>query len=189
MSYLSHDDIVGLSHNPGLNEQRLFWQVIEKPEHLNGHTRKSLVQTPEVTKAVLLMTVLESHGVEHWGIPEEHKNSWARVLPFWYPQEMAAWENVLREHLRWPATAREVLLTTVFDVQGIPRESWDAIAHMIDAPAPNKDARQAMSDLRSWNLGLPQNALGMGWIMDALHANPQAGVSFPLPILDEPVAI
>lgn len=185
MSFLSSDDVVGLSHNQGVNEQRLFWQTIEQPENLNERTRQTLVQTMEVKKAILLATLLESHGVEHWNIAEDHNNAWMRTLPIWYPQAMPTWEHVLREHLRWPATARDVLLGAVFDVQDIPRQRWDVIQHMVDAPAPNKDARQAMSDLRSWNLGLPQSSMGMGWVMDALHAGPQAGASFPLPVLDE----
>lgn len=189
MSFLSSDDVVGLSHNQGVNEQRLFWQTIEQPENLNERTRQTLVQTMEVKKAILLATLMESHGVEHWNIEEDHYSSWMRTLPVWYPEAMPTWEHVLCEHLRWPATARDVLLGAVFDVQEIPRQRWDVIQHMVDAPAPNKDARQARSDLRSWNLGLPQSSMGMSWVMDALYAGPQAGASFPLPTLDEPVAI
>lgn len=188
MPYLSSGDVVGLSHIQKVNEQRLFWQIIEHPEQLNEHTRNALVQTIEVKKAILLVTLMESHGVEHWNIAEDPNSTWTRTLPIWYPQAMPAWEHVLREHLRWPATARDVLLGAVFDVQDIPRQRWDVIQHMVDAPARNKDWRQAKSDLRSWRLGLPQSSTGMGWVMDALHASPEASVSFPLPMLDEPVA-
>lgn len=189
MPYLSSENVVGLSHIQKVNEQRLFWQIIEHPEQLNEHTRNALVQTIEVKKAILLVTLMESHGVEHWNIAEDPDSIWMRTLPIWYPQAMPAWEHVLREHLRWPSTARDVLLGAVFDVQDIPRQRWDVIQHMVDAPAPNKDWRQAKSDVRSWKLGLPQSSMGMGWVMDALHASAQACVSFPLPILDEPVAV
>ena len=185
ISYLSSDDVVGLSQTPGVNEQRLFWKIVEQPEHFNEHTRRNLVQTSAVKNAILLITLLESHGVEHWNIAPDHNNVWARTLPLWYPDAMPQWEHVLRESLRWPATARSVLLDAVFDVQEVPRQRWDAIQHMVDAPAPNKDARQAMSNVRNWNLGLPQSGMGMAWVLDALHACPQAGASFPLPVLDE----
>lgn len=185
MSYLSSADIAALAHSRDSNEQRLFWRAISEPESLNEHARRELVMLPEIQKAILLSTLMESHGVEHWGFPDDYQHKWARALPLWYPDAMPVWEHVLRETLRGPKTAHETLLNAVFEVQGFPRQRWDVIKHLVDAPAQNKNPRLAMAPTRSWNLGLPQTALDMAWVMDALHAPDDASLSLALPALDE----
>ena len=185
MSYLSSSDIAERAHSRDGNDQRLFWRAISEPESLNEHTRRELVQIPEIKKAILLATLLETHGVEHWGFHADHKNTWAQTLPAWYPDAMPTWEHVLRETLRWPKTAYDTLLNAVLEVQDVPRQRWDVIKHLVDSPAHNKNPRQAMAPTRTWNLGLPQTAVDMAWVMDALHAPDDAGLSLALPALDE----
>lgn len=184
MAYLSKDNVLESARDDDTMEQRLFWRVVSEPEHLNEHTRRELVQTPDIKNAILLHTLMESYGVEHWGIKQDHTSAWANALPEWYPESILSWEHVLRETLRWPDTAKDTMLEAVLAVQGVPRERWTVMQHLVDEPAPNRDPRQAMAQVRSWNLGLPQSGRAMAWAMDALHAPEKPDITLALPALD-----
>lgn len=184
LSYLSANDIVPLAQSSDEDERRLFWRAIDMPDALNDAARRSMAQAPEVQKALLLATIMETHGVEHWDFHEDHEHTWAQTLPAWYPEHELLWEHVLREMLRSPKTGHDVLLNAVLEVQNIPRERWDVIKNLVGTPSKNKNPRQAMAQTRTWNLGLPQIAAELAWVTDAMHAKLDDNLSLVLPALD-----
>ena len=185
MSYLSSDDVLKAARSQDINEQQFFWCAMTKPECLNAYVREELVKMPEVQTSILLMTLLETHGVEHWNIPKDEDNVWMHTLPVWYPDAMPVWEHVLREHTRRPETAGDAMLNAVFDVQHIPCQRWDVIKNLMDVPVIHAEPFFVRMSRRCVELGFPQTGSDLAWLTTALHSPNDAELSFPLPNLDE----
>lgn len=181
---LTRDTLLGLGHSDDVTERQVFWLALDESHHLRPEVCATSVQEPMLQQSLLLMALMENHGVSHWEFPTDERLHAGDVMAVWYPEHKELWKHVQREVVRNPKTASTHLWNAVLQVQGIDPAQWDILQHMVEAPPPNKDARQAFSDFRSWNLGLPQSAPQMGWVLETLQKKTD-DLSLTLPVLDD----
>lgn len=161
-------------------ERQLFWMAIDESSCLRPDVRASVVQEAPIQQALLLLALIESHGVHQWGFLDDSKLVSADVMSAWYPQERERWQQVQREIVRNPKTAPQHLWEAVLQVQNIAPDKWSVIQDLVDSPEHNTNARQAFAHYRSWNLGLPQSAPTMAWVLETLGSTtPTLSLSLP----------
>lgn len=73
-----------LALSEDVNEQMLFWQLLSSRSGWMAIQSLWRLAQPGVQRAILLATLVEGHGVEHWGIAADGSRQWLTALSRWY---------------------------------------------------------------------------------------------------------
>ena len=186
-SLLRGQEMEELALSEDVNEQMLFWQLLSSPEWLDGHTITLAAQQPGVQRAILLATLVEGHGVEHWGIAADGSRQWLTALSRWYPEHAQVWEEAQRETLRSSTYRSQPMMEAVFQVQGLSVSEWSMLSQLVETPVLSltpQSRKMMLSDVRALSIGMPILRKELAWVVETLQGARSKDATFELPVLD-----
>lgn len=186
-SLLRGQEIEELAVSEDVDEQMLFWQLLCSPEWLDTGAVSQAIQLPGVQRALLLATLVEGHGVEHWGIAADHDRRWLTALSRWYPEHAPAWESAQRETLRSSTYRSQPMMEALFRIQGISNDEWAMLSQLVEPPALSltpQYRKMVLSDVRSLSIGMPIIAQELAWVADTLRSSKRNHETLELPALE-----
>lgn len=186
-SLLRYQEMEELALTENEDERLLFWQLLSSPEWLNDDAVAQAIQQPGVQRALLLATLVEGHGVEHWGIAPDGSRRWLTALSRWYPEHAAAWESAQRETLRSSTYRSQPMMDTLFQIQGVSSSEWAMLSQLVEPPVLTltpQTRKMILSDVRALSIGLPIISKDLGWVVETLHGFRSKDETLELPALD-----
>lgn len=177
--------ILELANSSVLNENLVFWKIIENPEYLSEDTRESLLCEPSNTtrSALLQRTIVEAYGVKNWGVlPEDNIHlTWLDTLAIWFPEHAASWEELQRNYVLNSDNGLDALLDVHFTLEGLELIKMTLLLDMSSSTKSQTPARQAFSGSRSWQIDMPRQTQNLFWVRNFNVFKQHSNEYLPLP--------